>query len=220
MTSRSDLVIAVIPAYNEAKTIAEVVRGLLPKVDRIVVVDDASSDGTGALAQEAGATVVAHETNKGYDQTINDGFHAAYTSGAGIIMTFDADGEHDANDVPAILAPIREGKADIVLGQRPETRHWSEDILSFYTKVRYGIPDPLCGMKAYRRDVYERVGFFDSLSSIGTELSIRGIGLGFRSALVPITLHARADGDRSRFYQFSLRGNLKILSALWRILWI
>lgn len=213
-------VIAIIPAYNEVKTIERVVQGLLPQVDEVVVVDDASKDGTGECARKAGAVVVTHKHNKGYDTTINDGFVEAYARGADIMLTFDADGEHDAGDVPRILAPILEGKADLVLGQRPGNRHWGEGIFAKYTRMRYGVPDPLCGLKAYTRAVYDRVGFFDSLSSIGSELSLRAIKHGYNHALVPITLHSRADGDNSRFYEMNFRGNMKILKALWRILWI
>ncbi|MEK7602530.1 MAG: glycosyltransferase family 2 protein [Patescibacteria group bacterium] len=220
MTSPNEKVIAVIPAYNEAKTIRRVIEGLRPYVSSVVVVNDASKDETENEAHAAGATVVSHKVNQGYDTTINDGFKKAAEEGATIILTFDADGEHEPTDVPRILAPIREGKADLVLGQRPESRHFGERVLASYTKARYGIPDPLCGLKAYKREIYNRVGFFDSVSSIGSELSLRAIRLGYNPALVPITLHAREVGDTSRFYEFNLRGNMRILMALWRILWI
>lgn len=220
MTSPSEKVIAVIPAYNEAKTIRGVVAGLLPQVHEVIVVNDASTDATASEAGEAGAVVFSHEQNAGYDRTINDGFRLAAEHGATSIITFDADGEHDPGDITRMLAPLREGRADVVLGQRPASRHWSERIFALYTRMRYGIPDPLCGLKAYRREVYDRVGFFDSRSSIGSELTLRAIRYGYRLSLVPITLHARTDGDASRFYALSLRGNMRILAALWRILWI
>jgi len=220
MTSSSEKVIAVIPAYNEAKTIGRVVKELLLKVSEVIVINDASTDTTREEAEGAGAFVITHEHNQGYDTTINDGFVVAKEHGASIFLTFDADGEHDVGDVDRILAPIREGKADLVLGQRPESRHWGERIFASYTKKKYGVPDPLCGLKAYKREVYDRVGFFDSLSSIGSELALRAIRHGYSHVLVPITLHAREEGDSSRFYRFNLRGNLRILMALWRILWI
>ena len=220
MTLSSEKVIAVIPAYNEGKTIRRVVEELLPNVSEVVVVNDCSKDDTKSEAESAGAFVLTHEVNQGYDKTINDGFKEAAKRGASIIMTFDADGEHDAGDVEHILGPIREGKADLVLGQRPESRHWGERIFASYTKIRYGVRDPLCGFKAYKREVYDRVGFFDSVSSIGSELSLRAIRLGYTPAFVPITLHEREAGDSSRFYVLTWRGNIKILKALWRILWL
>ena len=191
----------------------------MPLVSTVIVVDDRSTDDTARTAGDAGAFVVRHEKNTGYDDSLNDGFKAAASLGADIIFTFDADGEHDAADVPLVLAPLLQGTADIVAGQRPCVRHWGERIFAAYTRFRYGVSDPVCGFKAYRREVYEAVGFFDSFRSIGTELMIRGVGKGFRLALVPITLHERVDG-RSRFYSFNLRGNMRMLRALWHVLWI
>jgi glycosyltransferase involved in cell wall biosynthesis len=217
MTSSSEKVIAVIPAYNEAATIARVVGELTPAVDEIVVVDDASKDGTGDLARGAGAVVVTHETNTGYETTINDGFRIAAERGATIILTFDADGEHDPADVPRILAPLLENRADIAIGIRPHTRHWSEDIFALYMRIRFNMSDAVCGLKAYRRSVYDRFGFFDSVHSVGTELMVRGLKAGFRGEAVPIHLRSREEKDRSRFYVRTLRGNLKVLGALTRV---
>ena len=205
-----------VPAFNEAQTIGAAIAGLLPHVSRVIVVDDRSTDGTGDIAQRAGAEVVRHSENQGYDASLNDGFKAAASSGADIIFTFDADGEHDAADVPRILAPLLTDEADIALGQRPRTRHLGEDIFAAYTRSRFGIRDPLCGLKAYRRSVYNAVGFFDSLSSIGTELTIRGIRKGFRVVLVPVALRPRL--DTSRFYASRFRGTMRMLRALARIM--
>lgn len=218
MTSLSSTkVIAVIPAFNEGKTVGNVVRGLVPYVSEIIVVDDHSSDNTSDEARKSGAIVLRHEMNGGYDASINDGFKEAATRGAQIIFTFDADGEHDAADVPRLLEPIFSDTADIVLGQRPNTTHFAEKIFAFYTDSRYGIKDPLCGFKAYRRTVYDAVGFFDSVGSIGTELTLRGLRKSFRLSLIPITLHTRVN-DTSRFYKRRFWANLKIFKAMFRVL--
>lgn len=210
-------VVAVIPAYNEAKTIGAVVRGLLPHVADIVVVDDYSTDATSEEARRAGALVIRHEFNHGYDRSINDGFKEAALRGASIIFTFDADGEHDTHDVSRVLAPLLAGDADMVAGQRPYTFHSVEKIFALYTSLRYGLKDPLCGLKAYRRAVYTSVGFFDSVSSIGTELIMRGVKKGYRLAFISVAFKSRTD-NTSRFYAQRFRANLKILRALWRIL--
>lgn len=217
--SHSEKVIAVIPAYREGKTVGAVVRSLLPQVAEVIVVDDHSPDNTGEEAARAGAIVLRNEINKGYDGSINAGFTEAARRGADIIFTFDADGEHGADDVPRILEPILSGKADIVAGQRPHTTHFAEKILMFYTWLRYGIHDPLCGFKAYRRSVYDAVGHFDTVQSIGTQLMLEGLHKDFRLAFVPIQLRARI-GDSSRFYSRRFRANLKILRILAKILTI
>jgi glycosyltransferase involved in cell wall biosynthesis len=216
--SSASRVVAVIPAFNEAKTIAAVVAGVRTHVADIIVVDDHSADTTGEEAKRAGAIVIRNAANLGYDGSLNAGFAEAARRGAGIVLTFDADGEHDPADVPRLIAPIAEDRADIVAGQRPRLAGFAEKIFAVYTRLRYGIADPLCGLKAYRRSVYDAVGQFDTVQSIGTELMIRGLQRNFRLALVPIALHRRA--DISRFYARRLRANLKILRAAWRLLLI
>jgi len=213
--SSASRVVAVIPAFNEAKTIAAVVAGVRGHVDDVIVVDDHSADVTGEAAKRAGAIVLRNAANLGYDGSLNAGFAEAARRGAGIILTFDADGEHDPADVPRLIAPIAENRADIVAGQRPRLAGFAERIFAVYTRLRYGIADPLCGLKAYRRSVYDAVGQFDTVQSIGTELMIKGLHRKFRLALVPIALHRRA--DISRFYARRLRGNLKILRAACRV---
>jgi glycosyltransferase involved in cell wall biosynthesis len=215
----SPKIVAVMPAYNESKTVGAQVTALLPHVTQVVVVDDCSHDGTGDIAKRAGAHVMRREVNGGYDRTLNDGFKAAAALGADIIFTFDADGEHDAADVPRMIGPILRDEADIVVGMRPDARHWGESILALMTRTFFGIPDPICGFKAYSRKVYDAVGFFDSVGSIGTELMIRGSRRGFRLISLPITLHARLN-DRSRFYSLDVRGNLKVLRAMCRVLFV
>jgi glycosyltransferase involved in cell wall biosynthesis len=217
--SSASRVIAVIPAFNEAKTIAAVVAGVRAHVADVIVVDDHSADATSEEAKRAGAIVLRNATNLGYDGSLNAGFAEAAQRGAGIILTFDADGEHDPADVPRLIAPIAEDRADIVAGQRPRLAGPAEKIFAFHTRLRYGIADPLCGLKAYRRSVYDAVGQFDTLQSIGTELMIKGLHKKFRLALVPIALHRRTD-DGSRFYARRLRANLKILRAAWRLLFV
>ena len=215
----SPKIIAVIPAYNEGKTVRDVVKGLLPYVTEVIVVDDMSSDSTSDEARAGGATVLRHTVNGGYDKSIDDGFVEAAKRGADIIFTFDADGEHASEDVPRVLEPILNDKADIVAGQRPHTTHLGEKIFAVYMGLRYNVRDPLCGFKAYSRAVYDAVGHFDTTQSIGTDLMLQGLKKGFRLALVPIELRTRVD-DTSRFYKRNFRANMKILRAMWRVLTI
>lgn len=208
--------IVVIPAYNEGKTVGAVVAGVKPYVSDVIVVDDCSCDDTSAVAAAAGARVLRNETNQNYDGTIDRGFAEAVRRGADIVITFDADGEHEPHDLPKMIEPIASGRADMAIGQRPGTTHFCEKIFAFYTGVRYGIWDPLCGCKAYSRKVYDAVGHFDTVKSIGTELMIMGRKKGFAMELVPITLHNRE--DTSRFYAQRFRANIKILKAMFRVI--
>jgi glycosyltransferase involved in cell wall biosynthesis len=109
---------AVIPAYNEERSISNVVRELAPCVSSAVVVDDCSRDATSAQAHAAGARTVCHSLNLGQGAALQTGIEYALAYGADIIIHFDADGQHSAEDIPALIQPILEGKADVVLGSR------------------------------------------------------------------------------------------------------
>ena len=216
MTSSGNIA-AIVPAFNEARTIGNIVAGLLAYTPLVIVVDDLSSDDTAERAKRAGAVVVGNVYQRGYDGALNTGFAEAARRGTEVFFTFDADGEHAAEDVPQVLGPILKGVADIVAGQRPYTTHLSEKVFALYTRLRYGVADPLCGFKAYRRAVYDSVGHFDSVESIGTELMLKGIDQGYRLALVPIKSCTRHE-DTSRFYRRRFRANLKILKAMFSVI--
>lgn len=110
-------VIAVIPALDEAGNIGDVVKGILAHVDVAVVVDNGSRDGTAEVARAAGGhVVVARE--RGYGNACLRGIEQARALGAEVIVFLDADGSDDPDDAPKLIAPIREGAADVVLGVR------------------------------------------------------------------------------------------------------
>lgn len=217
MTNASEQsIIAVIPALNEDEKIGSIVADVADHTDQVVVIDDGSTDETGQRAREAGAVVVTHQENKGYDQSIDDGFVRAETLGATVVFTFDADGQHFATDIPNILAPIRVGNADVVVGTRPTKARISEYLFGLYTNTRIGVVDPLCGFKAYRIGVYRDAGCFDSHSTIGTQLMLQAYKRGYNIEQVSIQLAKRE--DKSRFGR-RFEANWKISRAIGRLAW-
>ena len=209
-------VYAVIPALNEVKTIQQVVSSVKAFTPNVVVVDDGSTDNTAQLAAEAGAHTVVHPANRGYDKSIEDGFrYVEQQKNARVIFTFDADGQHSSEVLQELIQPILDNKADIVVGIRPFKARIAEKMLAIYTRHRFGITDPLCGLKAYDVKVYRDIGFFDRISSIGTELVLRSALKGYRIKQIPIPIRNRQ--DKSRFGE-SLKGNCKIFRAFLRIL--
>ena len=108
----------VIPAYNESKSIALVISNLSPFVNEIIVVDDCSKDDTFKKATESGAIVVRHIINRGQGAALRTGTKLALDRGADIIIHFDADDQFQATDIPEMLKPIIENRADAVLGSR------------------------------------------------------------------------------------------------------
>lgn len=110
--------VAIVPAYNEEKSIASVISDLLTEVDSVVVVDDASLDATVALAKAAGAVVLQHEINRGQGAALETGHAYARTLGAEYVIHFDADGQFDVADIAPALHELKQKKADILFGSR------------------------------------------------------------------------------------------------------
>lgn len=202
------------PALNEARTIEAVLKAA-GRWGQCIVVDDGSTDDTSEIARGAGAIVVRHDRNRGYDAALESGFQEAQRLGCDTVVTLDADGQHDPDFVRRLLDALEAG-ADLAVGVRDRQARWSEHVFSWYTRWRWGLRDPLCGLKAYRMAVYERRGHFDSYGSVGTELLLFAARFGFRIAQVD--LHVRDRKGPPRFGQ-RLRANLVILRALlvsWR----
>ena len=121
MPGRADSPLAVvIPAYQAAATLRGVVGGVLTFVPqaRVYVVDDGSSDGTGEGGWGMGVTVLTHPRNRGKGAALATGIARALQDGARAIVTLDADGQHSPERIPALLAPLRAGEADLTLGAR------------------------------------------------------------------------------------------------------
>lgn len=158
------MIVAVIPAYNEASRIATVVAGASPFVGRVIVVDDGSHDGTAAAAQTAGAFVVRHPENAGAGAATMTGIEAARRMGAQRIVTLDADEQHDPADMPALLAALDMG-VDVVFANRfasnvdggkprnkiPFVRRVFNGIGNLVTLAATGmwVSDSQCGYKAF-----------------------------------------------------------------------
>lgn len=107
---------AIIPAYNEQISIGSVVLAARNYVDRVLVIDDGSTDRTSEIAELAGAEIIHHEKNMGKGEALKTGFHAAEDSD--ILVTIDGDGQHKTSEIPNIIQPIIDGEADIVNGSR------------------------------------------------------------------------------------------------------
>lgn len=100
----------VIPAFNEASVIRQVLQSLQPLGHRVVVVDDASDDKTASIAREYTPDVLEHMINRGQGAALKTGIQYALHEGAEVIVTYDADGQHQVSDIVALLAPIERGK--------------------------------------------------------------------------------------------------------------
>jgi glycosyltransferase involved in cell wall biosynthesis len=155
--------IIVIPAYNEERTIAEVVRGATKFAERVIVVDDGSHDQTSLLAKQAGALVVRHAVNRGVGAAIGTGIEAAVRLGADAVVTMDADGQHRAEDAGRVFDRLARGDVEFVMGSRmkkgddpghmPLHRVWLNTIGNVLTFVLFGVwvTDSQCGLRGLSR---------------------------------------------------------------------
>jgi glycosyltransferase involved in cell wall biosynthesis len=206
---RSRLAI-IIPAYNESATIARVVHAVITYGVPIVV-DDGSTDQTSFLARDAGAEVVSHENNLGYDAALDSGFVHANKIGYDFALTMDADGQHNPKLLPIFIKALGEG-ADVVIGVRNRQQRIAEYVFALVSSLLWGISDPLCGMKAYRMELYRALGHFDMYGSIGTELAIYAARQHKNIVQIPVLTRDRVDAPR---FGRKLSANLQIFKALY-----
>lgn len=206
--------LVIIPAYNEEKTIGTVVKNCKNFAD-VLVVNDNSKDSTAATATEAGAVVLDKKINEGYTKALESGFSKALELGYDYVVTIDADGQHEANLVKNYFDMLHQESLDLVLGVRPHPARVSEYFFCYYVRFRFRAKDILCGMKGYNLALYKKIGFFDSIESIGTELAFRYLKAGAKWKQIPVPIHPRLDAPR---FGSLLRANMKIGSSLVRMI--
>jgi dolichol-phosphate mannosyltransferase len=223
-------VLVVIPTYNEAANLEPVLtrlRAAVPEADALVV-DDGSPDGTGAIADRLaaadGGVHVLHRSEKaGLGIAYIAGFRWALSAGYDAVVEMDADGSHAPEELPRLLAALRD--ADLVIGSRwvpgGEVRNWPMSRLllsrgaSLYTRVllRYPVRDATAGYRVYRRAVLEHLEL-DEVASQGycfqIDLGWKTWRTGFRVVEVPITFTEREVGQ-------SKMSRAIVTEALWRV---
>jgi glycosyltransferase involved in cell wall biosynthesis len=180
--SRQD-VVAVIPAYQCAVTIGEVVEGVLRHLARVVVIDDGSTDGTGEVAAAAGAEVIRNPRNRGKGHALRRGLAAVLTGPRpAAVAMLDGDGQHDPNDLPVLLAAWDEGAYDLIVGGRlkdraliPPHRYWTNTIgtrlLSIVTGV--ALEDSQSGYRLIAAGLLERLDLRSDGYAIESEMLIK-----------------------------------------------
>jgi len=187
------LIVAAIPAFNEEATIARVVIGSGRHVDKVLVCDDGSSDMTGEIAGRLGAEVVRHDRNLGYGAAIRSLFDFAKRLGADVVVTLDADGQHDPDEIPKLVEPILSGKADIVIGSRslaegemPRYRRIGRRALDQATVAagHVKVADTQSGFRAYSKNAVESLEVTEFGMGVGSEILMKAEGL--RLAEVPV----------------------------------
>jgi len=215
-------VLALIPAYNEAARVGDVVTRARPHVGEVVVVDDGSADDTAAVARRAGATVLRHPENRGKGAAILTALAHLAASGAQYGVLLDADGQHDPAEIPRLVAAAEEAGAGLVLGNRlgdtrtmPADRLWANRFTSWVTSRLAGqrIEDSQCGYRLLRRSVVADLKLTTSRFETETEMLIQAGRAGHRLISVPVRTiylegrqsHIHPFRDTVRFLHLALR---------------
>ena len=213
----------VIPAFNEEKTIEDVVRGVrkhLPEA-RILVIDDGSSDSTPARAREAGAEVISHPLNKGNGAAIKTALRAIT---GGMVAVLDGDGQHDPEDLPSLLAAL--DRYDLVVGTRSFTmeegsilRNSGNFVLrklaSFLTEQN--IPDLTSGFRAFRHNIAARfMHIYPNGYSFPSTSTLSFITAGYNVSFVPIRARRRPAHTESKLHPF--RDGFRFIMFILRII--
>jgi glycosyltransferase involved in cell wall biosynthesis len=191
-------VIIGIPAYNEEKNIGAIVAKLKKKYDYVLVCDDGSSDMTQTIASSLGAVVVKHPTNLGYGAAIKTIFNEAKKTDCDVLVTFDADGQHQISEIEHMLQPILDNEADLVIGSRflgktkdlPKYRKIGIKAITGLTNVMTGskITDAQSGFRAYSKKVLKEISPTESGMGISTEILIKSSKKEMRIIEIPITI--------------------------------
>jgi glycosyltransferase involved in cell wall biosynthesis len=197
MPEQNEEIIALIPAYNEARHVRNVVEGVLKYVPAVVI-DDGSVDGSGAEAALAGAKVIIHAENRGKGIALNTGFDYAVARGVQAAITLDADGQHDPDEIPLFIDAFRSGKGDIIIGQRtfgqmPPIRRLANRTGTWLLGLAMGqpVPDNQSGYRLFSRHVLQKVRANSARFEAEVEILLRAQQAGFRIGWVPIrTIYA------------------------------
>lgn len=199
ITIREAKLSVVIPAFNEAATIADVVKGAAKYADEVIVVDDGSSDNTSFVAKAAGAKVLRLPKNRGYGAALSVGLATAALDDADLIVYLDGDGQHDPEDIPKICAPVLRGTADLVIGSRflkkegkagiPKYRTMGQTALTKATNVGMDVKvtDSQSGFRCITKKVALSMDLADEGMGFSSEMVRTASKLGLRITEVPIT---------------------------------
>jgi glycosyltransferase involved in cell wall biosynthesis len=202
--------IVMIPAFNEEQTLAQVIESIPKKIEgisktTILVINDGSTDLTATIARKAGAVVVSNPVNRGLAFTFRRGLDTALEMGADIIVNTDADNQYDQAEIPALVQPVVENRADIVLGSRfsghiesmPLKKRWGNQLATWVVREVSGLPitDGQTGFRAFSRDAAMKLNLFSNFTYT-QESILEAADKKLRVVEIPATFRKRADKNR------------------------
>jgi len=193
-------ILVCVPAFNEAKNIADIVSRSQKYADEVLVYDDGSTDDTQQIAMSVGATVIRSPENKGYGVAIRSLFHAAKQKGVDIMVTLDSDGQHNPDQIPPLIETLKQG-FDIVIGSRflrsddkdkvPKFRSFGIKTITKLTQAASyrDITDSQSGFRAYNKNALSKINLYEDGMAVSTEILLRAGEKKLLVAEVPITIN-------------------------------
>ncbi len=190
-------IVAGIPVFNEEKTIAKVAIRASRHVDRVAVIDDGSTDDTAMIAERLGLVLLRHDRNRGKGLAVRTCLRWARGVGADVLVTLDGDGQHDPDDIPRVLRPVLEGRADIVIGSRAgrpssmsRSRRVAQRSLDRIVNVKSNgvIVDSQSGFRAYSKKAIEAVEVTEPGLGVDSEILMKASRRGLIIAEVPVAM--------------------------------
>ena len=226
--SQNTKVIVVMPAYNAAETLVDTYKRIPPDhVDRVILVDDGSIDETVRVAATLDLELITHPHNAGYGANQKTCYMEALRQGAEIIIMLHPDGQYDPDIIPQMIAAIREGKGDFVMGSRfippesakkggmPRYKYISNRFLTAVENLVMGTSLSEChsGYRAYSRELLETVPFLRNSNNFvfDTEMIFQTSYFGFHFAEVPVSTKYFNEASSISFIASMQYG----LSTLW-----
>lgn len=192
----------VVPAYNEGPRISATLRALAAFAGRIVVVDDGSYDDTAARALEEDVWLVSHAMNCGQGAALQTGIDFAIARGADVVVTFDGDGQHQADEIHNLVAPLLTDEVDVVLGSRflgqchnlPWTRYMVLKLGVLFTRVvsRISVTDTHNGLRALSRHAAQRIRIRENRMAHASEILHEVRSQNLRYCERPVTIRYTA----------------------------
>ena len=178
------MVSVIIPAYNESERIAPIIMSAKKHADEVLVIDDGSTDGTREVVETLGSRVVENQYGKGYVGALRTGFREV---NGDIVVTLDADGEHDPSDIPRLISPILGMRANLVLGKRQDIPRISERFINWLTNFKVIIIDSGTGFRAMDKELAIKLRL-KGRCTCGI-LVLEANRYGAKIVEVPITMH-------------------------------
>jgi glycosyltransferase involved in cell wall biosynthesis len=219
-------VVALIPAYRAAATIADVVVGTRRYAGRVIVIDDGSEDDTAGRARESGAEVLSHGANAGKGAALATGLRALAAEGVERALTLDADGQHLPREIPTLLAASDAAPGAIVVGVRRKTGHAIRRINRFGNWIAdrllrliagQPLPDTQSGFRIYPVAATLALGVRGTHYDFETEVLLRAARHGVPLVGVPVDVHYPPVAERVSHYRAG-RDTVRIIQTVLRVL--